>query len=277
MWGLGVGTVVTGTSGRQLEALDGEGQVLIISIIDQEPVVDGLLQALGLVALWHQGTGGAGGGALLHTGGLGQGLVVSLDVVDDDSPLAMNIDGPQGLDVSGLGGAQVGLLHDLLQPVNGVVGVGQHILVHLLHGVVVVLDGLLDLVGGVLGVLKTEGLGVVLGTDWGSIVGLLMMRGGVVGRSVVRSGSIGSGSIGSRSIWSGSIWSRVVWLLVVWLRVIRSGVIRSGSGAICWGWGVAVGGRGGCVPVGGGMGGGMGWMRMWCGGRHDRNQGGNDL
>lgn len=153
VWGLDVGTVEAGAGGRQLEAVDGEGQVLIIGIVDEEPVVDGLLDALGLVALRDEGALGAGSGAGLDSGGLGEGLVVSLDMVDDDLPIAVDVDGPQGLDIGGLGGAEVGLLDDLVQPVDAVVSVGQDVLVHLLDGVVVVFESLLDLIGGVLLVL----------------------------------------------------------------------------------------------------------------------------
>ena len=165
-------------------------------------MVDGLLEALGLVALWDQGAGGAGGGALLDPGGLGQGLIVGLDLVDHDPPLAVDVDGPLGLDVGGLGGAEVGLLHDLLQAGHAVVSVGQDVLVHLLDRVVVVLDSLLDLVGGVLLILKAPGLGVTLGALGRGVVGLL---GRVVGSWVV-------GFV----VWFGMIWSMMVMVLMNW-------------------------------------------------------------
>ena len=110
-----VGAVVAGAGRGELEALDGEGEVLVIGVVDEEAVVDGLLQALGLVALGHEGAGGAGGGAVLDAGGLAQGLVVRLDVVDDDPPLAVHVDGAPRLDVLGLGGAEVRLLGDVTQ------------------------------------------------------------------------------------------------------------------------------------------------------------------
>ena len=37
---LGVGAVVAGAGGGQLEGLDGEGEVLVIGIVDQEPVIN---------------------------------------------------------------------------------------------------------------------------------------------------------------------------------------------------------------------------------------------
>jgi len=57
VWGLDIGSVVTSASRWKLEAVDGEWEVLVIWIVDQEPVVDALLEALGLVALWNQWTG----------------------------------------------------------------------------------------------------------------------------------------------------------------------------------------------------------------------------
>ena len=63
---LGVGAVVAGAGGRQLEGLDGEGEVLVIGVVGEEAVVDALLQALGLVAGGHQGTRLSGGVALLN-------------------------------------------------------------------------------------------------------------------------------------------------------------------------------------------------------------------
>jgi hypothetical protein len=54
-------------------------------------------------------------------------------------------------------------LHDLLQPVHAVLSVGQHVLVDCLDALVVVLQGMFNLVGGVLGILQAPGLGVVNG------------------------------------------------------------------------------------------------------------------
>ena len=147
---------------------------------------------------------------MLDAGGLAEGLVVGLDVVDHDAPLAVDVDGAPRLDVLGLGGAEVGLLCDVPQAVHRVLSVGQHVLVQLLHGVVVVLDGLLDLVGRVLGVLEAVRLRVAVGTlglgvvgvvggvlsvgGGGGVVGVGVVRGGMVGVRVVR-GWVGGGSM----------------------------------------------------------------------------------
>ncbi len=240
-----VGPVVAGTGGGQAEALDGEGQVLVVRVVDEEAVVDGLLQTLCLVALGHERAVRAGGGALLHAGGLAQQLVVSLDVVDDDAPLAVHVDGAQWLDVLGLGGAQVGLLHDILQAVNGVLGVGEHILVQLLHGVIIVLDGLLNLVGGVLGVLQAVSVRLVrqeLGALGRAAVWLLVGRHWVV-RGMRRRGTI----------WGGVVRGIRRWRVGRGLMAVHGGVPVRGRGR-------GVGGRGV-----------VGWwwwrwgsMRVWC-------------
>jgi len=252
---LGVGTVVAGASRGKLEGLDGEWEVVIIGVVDEEPVVDGLLQTLGLVAFRHKWAAGSSSGALLNAGGLGQGLVMGLDLVHNDPPLAVDVDSPLGLDVGGLRGAQVGLLDDLLQAGDRVVGVGEHILVHLLDRVIVVLDSLLDLVGGILLILKAPGLGVALGALGRGVVCLLSR---VVGSWVVWLRVVGGSMVG------GVVWGH--W--VVWGHVVR-GVVRSvgwlGVGHIrsrlrVVGWlrvairsrsiGLMVGGRRRGVPVG---------------------------
>ena len=73
---------------------------MIIGIIDEEPVVDGFLEALGLVTGWHKGARLSSSGALLNTSSLGEGLIVSLHSVHNNSPLAIGIDSTQRLDVS---------------------------------------------------------------------------------------------------------------------------------------------------------------------------------
>ena len=190
MWRLNIVSIVAGTGGWKLEGLDGEWEILIIRIVDQESVVDVLLETLCLVAWWHKWTGVSSSCTFLDTSSLGQGLVVSLDSVDHDPPLAVCVDGPSGLDVGGDGGTEVGLLDDLLQSVNTVVGVGEDVLVDGLDSLVVVLESVLNLVGWVLWVFQTPGLGVANGTLWWSVWlggvfwlmvwGGLMVRGGAV-------------------------------------------------------------------------------------------------
>ena len=54
---------------------------------------------------------------------------MGIDSVDNNSPLAVGVDSSPWLDVGSDGGAEVGLLDDLLQSVYAVVSVGEHILV----------------------------------------------------------------------------------------------------------------------------------------------------
>jgi len=226
VWGLDVGSVEASASRGQLEAVDGEGEVLVIGIEDQEAVVDRLLDALGLVAFGNEGTLGAGGGAGLDSGGLGEGLVVSLDVVDHDSPVTVDVDGAEGLDVGGVGGAEISLLDDLVQTVDAVVGVGEDILVHLLDGVVVVFEGFLDLVGRVFLVFKTPGAGVADGTGrwarWAVGWGRVSVGGFVWGRTIWS--------------WDWGIWRRS-WAVPVWWRggCVGGRCVRSRG---VWSWGV---------------------------------------
>ena len=101
VWGLDVGAVVAGTGGGKLEGLDGEGEVLVIGVVDEEPVVDVLLEALGLVTGWHKGASLSSSGALFDPCGLGESLIVGLHSVHHHSPLAVGVDRPEGHDVGG--------------------------------------------------------------------------------------------------------------------------------------------------------------------------------
>lgn len=239
MRGFSIRPIVTGTSRGQLKALNSEGQVLIIRIVDQKAVIDGLLQALGFITLRNEGTSGAGSGAFFNTSGLGQSFVVSLDVIDNNSPFAVDVDGSQRLDIASFAGAQVGFLDNFLQSVDRVIGIGQHILVHLLHAVVVVFDGLLDFVSGVFGILQTPSFGVSSGA-----LGLMirfrvmrsMMRHWVVGGGVMRGGMVGNGVMRNGSI-----------RVMVGHRGIRIGMIGPGGGAVP----IRSGGGGISVSVGG--------------------------
>ena len=80
VWGFHIGAVVARTCGRKLESLDGEGEVLVVGVVHQEPVVKGFLRkrliinmttpphldTVGVIAGWDEGTRGARGRALLH-------------------------------------------------------------------------------------------------------------------------------------------------------------------------------------------------------------------
>jgi len=102
-------TKKTGTAGWELEGLHSEGEVLIIRIVHEETVVDGLLQAFGFIALWYKWAGITRSQTFLNTGGLGESLVVSFNVVDNDSPFAFSVDSTKRLDVGSFRGAEIGL------------------------------------------------------------------------------------------------------------------------------------------------------------------------
>jgi len=90
----GIGTKETGTAGWELEGFHSEGEVLIIGIVDYKAVVDGLLQALGSITHRHQRACISRSQTFLNASGLCQSLalIVSFDVVDDDSPFALSVD-----------------------------------------------------------------------------------------------------------------------------------------------------------------------------------------
>lgn len=218
---------------------------MIIGIIDQKSVIDGFLQALGFVALWYEGTGASSCGTFFNTGCLSQSFVMSFNVVNNNSPFSVGIDGSQWLDVGGFRWAQVGFLNNFLQSIDRVIGVGQNVFVHLLNGVIVVFDGLLDFVGGVFGIFKTPSFWVVYGTLWwrGIMNGCGMVRG-----SMVRSGVVWGGSMVDRSMVD---------------SVVGGGV----SGVRCRCVGIMVGGRGGSVRImvrGRAVVGGHWGVTVWC-------------
>ena len=176
----GGGAEEAGAAGGQLEGFYGEGEVLVVGVVDEEAVVDGLLQTLGLVAVWHQRAGLAGGEALLQAGGLRQGLVVHFDAVDDDAPLALRVDGAQRPHVGGLRWAEVGLVVVVAGQVHGQLCVEvSHVRVQGEQLFCVTLGGRLDLVGRVVLVLEAPRLAAGEGTGGVAVGGLGCVVGGL--------------------------------------------------------------------------------------------------
>ena len=105
---------------------------MIIGIVDQKAVADGLLQALGFVALRNKRTSLSSSGTFFNTGSLGQSFVVGFDIVNNEPPFSVNVNGGNWLNISGFRWAQVGFFNNFLQSVDRVIGIGQNILVHLL-------------------------------------------------------------------------------------------------------------------------------------------------
>lgn len=192
MWRFYVGTVVTGAGRGKLERLDGEGEVLVVGVVDEEPVIDVLLKTLSLVAGGDERTRLSCSGALLNSSGLGKSLVVCLDTIHYHSPLAISIDCPERHDIGSDRRTQVSLLHQLLQSVHTILSVSQDILVYGLDTFVVILESVLYLIGWILRVLQAPRLGVVDGAHRGLVVIML--------RCVVRSRSMVGGRfmVGSR-------------------------------------------------------------------------------
>jgi len=121
----GLGRDVTGAGTGQLVGVDEESSVGITGVEGEHPVVDILLGTLGLVAGGQQSAGAVREQTGLQSGGLGVVVVtvaVSLrDVLQDDPPVTLNIDGPGDLGVVNIGGTKVTLGSD---PVSGVVLAG---------------------------------------------------------------------------------------------------------------------------------------------------------
>ena len=212
----GLGRDVTGASTGQLVGVDEESSVGITGVEGEHPVVDILLGTLGLVAGGQQPAGAVRGQAGLKPGGLGVVVVavaVALgDVLEDDPPVALNVDSPGDLGVVNLGGTKVALGPD---PVGGVVGRGalggagvvlvvkvfllflgdvlDQVIGRLVSNVSILLqeesilrDLVSDVIGGVLRVQDTVGKVTALGTlGWG--LGVTVGVGG----GVVRFGGVG--------------------------------------------------------------------------------------
>jgi len=143
---------------------------MIIGVIDKEPVVDGLLQTLCLVTGGDKGTRLSGSCTLFYTGSLGEGFIVSLHSVNNNSPLPIGVNSTEWLNISSHRGTQVGLLYNLLQAVNTVLGISEHVLIDSLHSFVVILKSVLYLIGGVLGVFQAPSFGVVNRALWGLVM-----------------------------------------------------------------------------------------------------------
>lgn len=228
---------VAGAGRGELVGIDEESSVGITGIDRHHPVVDVLLGALALVAGGEETAGGVGGLAGFQSGSLGVVVVTVAvilgDMLEDDSPVSLNIDGPADLGVVDVGRTKVTLRSD---PVGGVVGRGTLggsgvvvvvealllVLGDVLHqvvgglvgnvGVLLQEDGILadlvgDLVLGIFGIFDAEGkVGVEGALGWGFgitvAVGSVVrgvgraMRRRTVGRWVVRQGMVGEGMIG---------------------------------------------------------------------------------
>jgi len=233
---------MAGASRGKLVGINEESSVGVTGVSREHSVVDILLGALAVVARSQQSAGTVRVQAGLKPGGLGVVVLsvsVSLgDVLQDDSPVAFNIDGTGDLSIVNITGAQVALRAD---PVTGIVGRGSLagtsvvlVVKRLLLGLGDVLDKVIsrlvgnvrillqekrilgDLVGNVIGgILRVQdAVGKVrtlsaLGGSLGITVAMAMVRFRVVGHRGIGGGSrgIGGGSrgVGSRGIGGGCV------------------------------------------------------------------------
>ena len=79
---------------RHLKFLDGKRKSVIVWVVHQEAMKDVFLDALGLVTGRNQGAGGSNDNiAFINSSVLCVFDAVGFDVVDDSSPLAIDVDG----------------------------------------------------------------------------------------------------------------------------------------------------------------------------------------
>jgi len=114
----GIGTKETGTASWELECLHSEGEVLIIRIMYQEAVVDVLLQTLGLIALRYKWASITRSQTFFNTGGLGESFVVSFNIIHNDSPFTLSVDGTKRSDVGSFRWTEIGLFLQSIGPLN---------------------------------------------------------------------------------------------------------------------------------------------------------------
>jgi len=185
----GVSTKETGAASGELESFHCEGEVLIIGIIYQESVVDVLLKACGFIALRYKRAGITSSKTFLNTGGLGESLVVSFDVIDDNSPFALSVDSTERLDIDSLRGTEIGLFLQSIRSLYREFSVKiNHISVEAPDFLEMMIYSSFDFIGWVFCIFKAPSFGVVDGTGGfasfvcgSGFVGRLM-----VGRAVVR-------------------------------------------------------------------------------------------
>jgi len=163
----GVSTNETSTASMELEGFDGEWEVLIIWVIDEEAVYYRLLKTSGFVTWGDDGATFSSCSAVFYSGGLCEVIIVHLDVVNNYSPLVAGVNSSEWSDVSCFRWAEIGFLLQVTQSVHTVVCVQvSNISVKLKEFVLVVSNGGFNVIFWVFVIFKTVGLGGVLGTSW---------------------------------------------------------------------------------------------------------------
>lgn len=154
----------TGTGRWHFEFFNGKREIVVIRIVYQEAVENFFLYAFGIVAIRYKWTGGSYFDvALFDAGALGEFVAIRFQMIDDNAPFSFNIHRAQRLDVGSRARAQIGLLRELVQLLNGQCSVDDNVLVHGLHLLVMIIKCLLCFSEGVIGILEAPSLRRVLG------------------------------------------------------------------------------------------------------------------
>ena len=173
----GEGTNEASARCGQLDVLNGEWEVVVIRIVDEETVIDVLLEAFGFVASGDQWAGLSG--SISFTFFNASVLIVfdavRFDFVDDDTPFAFGVDCTEWLNVRSGAGAEISFFLDFGQSVDRVGSFSHDILVQSHNGFVVFVEFVNNFIGRVLGILQTPVLGRVLGAgrDLGLVFGFV--------------------------------------------------------------------------------------------------------
>jgi len=228
-WGRGGGLFgdVAGAGAGEFVGIDEESSVGVTGVHGESTVVDILLSALGLVTGGQQTAGAFGEEAGFEAGGLGVVVVaVSIsfgDVLKDDSPEALHVDGTLDTGVKDFGGAKVALWANPVGGVewggsfggSGVVGVVEFGFDRSGDGGDKVVGGLISHVGVLL---EEQGvLGDFVGNVVGGVFGVFEAIGKVGASCACRGGfrvAVGGGG-GSVAVGGGG--------------VVRGGVVRVGG------------------------------------------------
>ena len=113
----------------QLKVLNDERKVAIVGVKDEETMEDVLLDALGVVTRWNQWTFFTDSIALFDSHVLIKLVAVGLDMVYNNAPFSLSVDGSHRLDVVDRTGAQVSLFDQFVKGIDRVGSVNSDILI----------------------------------------------------------------------------------------------------------------------------------------------------
>jgi len=207
----GLGDVARASAG-ELVGIDEEAAVRITGVEGDHAVVDVLLGALALITRGEKAASGVGVLARFETGGLGVVVVTVAvflgNVLEDDTPVAFNVDGATDLGVIDIGRAEIAFGSDPVGSVIGRASLRGAGVVFVLEGVLLIFGNVIDeIVGGLLGdvrvflqedrILADLGGDVVLGV-FGILDAIGEVRvGGACGRGLGVAVTVDGGGMGS--------------------------------------------------------------------------------